>query len=71
MQNSTNNDDISNSMKDLTTFDIIDLREFLHDVKKDVCKEYKVKRNEMCVCGSGKKFKQCCARLGEEHLYID
>ena len=25
----------------------------------------KVGRNDPCPCGSGRKFKQCCARLGE------
>jgi preprotein translocase subunit SecA len=25
----------------------------------------KVPRNSKCVCGSGKKFKNCCARPGE------
>ncbi|TLS77565.1 hypothetical protein FE236_02870 [Mariprofundus erugo] len=26
------------------------------------------KRNDPCLCGSGKKFKQCCARLGHEGM---
>jgi hypothetical protein len=36
-------------------------------VKKDppfVHRATKVGRNDPCPCGSGKKFKQCCARLG-------
>lgn len=36
-------------------------------VKKDkpfIHKADKVGRNDPCPCGSGKKFKQCCARLG-------
>ena len=31
---------------------------FVHHVEK-------VGRNDPCPCGSGRKFKQCCARLGE------
>lgn len=27
-------------------------------------KEKKVPRNELCPCGSGKKFKQCCGKSG-------
>jgi uncharacterized protein YecA (UPF0149 family) len=27
-----------------------------------------VRRNEPCVCGSGKKFKNCCRRAGEKNM---
>jgi hypothetical protein len=33
-------------------------------VKPFVHKGEKVGRNDPCPCGSGRKFKQCCARLG-------
>ena len=28
----------------------------------------KVGRNERCLCGSGKKYKHCCGRLGTREL---
>jgi len=31
-------------------------------MKKHIYKEYKIERNSPCPCGSGKKFKKCCAR---------
>jgi len=30
------------------------------DVKKPVVKKQKVGRNDLCPCGSGKKYKKCC-----------
>ncbi|KXZ39069.1 protein translocase subunit secA [Alkalithermobacter thermoalcaliphilus JW-YL-7 = DSM 7308] len=32
------------------------------DVKKTITKEEKVGRNELCTCGSGKKYKKCCGK---------
>jgi len=34
-------------------------------VRPFVHKASKVGRNDPCPCGSGRKFKQCCARVGE------
>lgn len=28
--------------------------------KKPIVKGHKTGRNELCICGSGKKFKKCC-----------
>lgn len=28
----------------------------------------KLNRNSMCHCGSGKKYKNCCMRLGQKNL---
>ena len=41
--------------------DISDL-EILLNPPKTVIAEKKVGRNEPCPCGSGKKFKKCCAK---------
>ena len=30
--------------------------------KKTVVVEVKVGRNDVCICGSGKKYKKCCGR---------
>jgi len=38
---------------------IIDDRPVLKDT---VTVEKKIKRNDPCTCGSGKKFKKCCGR---------
>ena len=37
------------------------LRE-LSEIKKDHPPKKKVGRNELCPCGSGKKYKKCCGR---------
>ena len=31
-------------------------------------KEYKVQRNSLCPCGSGKKYKKCCLIREEEQI---
>ena len=31
-------------------------------LKKDPAKSKKIKRNDLCPCGSGKKYKQCCGK---------
>ena len=33
-------------------------------------KEYKIGRNDPCVCGSGKKYKNCCLSTGKYEKYI-
>ena len=35
-------------------------KELLESVPKEKISLHKVSRNEMCPCGSGKKFKKCC-----------
>lgn len=37
------------------------LRE-LSEIEKDYALKKKVGRNELCPCGSGKKYKKCCGR---------
>ncbi len=41
--------------------DITDL-EILLNPQKPMISEKKVKRNEPCPCGSGKKYKKCCGK---------
>jgi SWIM/SEC-C metal-binding protein len=41
--------------------DITDL-EILLNPQKPIISEKKVKRNEPCPCGSGKKYKKCCGK---------
>lgn len=31
-------------------------------IRTVVRKEEKIGRNDLCICGSGKKFKKCCGR---------
>ena len=31
-------------------------------IRKKLVKNRKIGRNEMCPCGSGKKYKQCCGK---------
>lgn len=32
---------------------------------RPVVRDYKIRRNEQCPCGSGKKYKQCCLASGK------
>ena len=36
----------------------------LNDIVENEEKEKKIQRNELCPCGSGKKYKQCCGKSG-------
>ena len=52
----------------MTNDNLIDFNEFVKsdnedDVKIDPIKSYKIPRNEPCPCGSGKKYKKCCAKV--------
>ena len=55
--------------KNLDEDDIVD-EAFFDDVYESgmpyVRAERKIGRNEPCPCGSGKKYKQCCGRVGEK-----
>ncbi len=47
---------------------VINFDEFLNNenkdnIKLDPIKSYKIPRNETCPCGSGKKYKKCCAKV--------
>ena len=37
-------------------------------VKKTIKKGKKIGRNDMCPCGSGKKYKQCCGKQARKAL---
>jgi len=45
----------------------LDLIENYQNNKKNKKIKYKINRNEPCPCGSGKKFKKCCARVEPEN----
>jgi hypothetical protein len=32
---------------------------------KEICKKKEQGRNELCACGSGKKYKKCCGMYGK------
>jgi preprotein translocase subunit SecA len=32
---------------------------------RPIVKDYKIRRNEPCPCGSGKKYKHCCLQSGK------
>lgn len=34
----------------------------------EILKRRRVRRNEACPCGSGKKFKSCCAQEGDQYV---
>ena len=36
----------------------------LHDSDEEFTQDKKIARNDLCPCGSGKKFKQCCGKSG-------
>lgn len=36
-----------------------------YDIKKITINEKKVNRNELCLCGSGKKYKKCCLKSSD------
>jgi preprotein translocase subunit SecA len=42
-----------------------DFPTFRFTKKRPVVKDYKVRRNEPCPCGSGKKYKKCCLASGK------
>lgn len=43
--------------------DISDLEKLLHPSQQQA-KSMKIDRNSSCPCGSGKKYKKCCANVG-------
>ena len=43
--------------------DISDLEKLLHPSQQQA-KSMKIDRNSPCPCGSGKKYKKCCANVG-------
>ena len=43
--------------------DITDLEVLLNPPETKIA-EKKIGRNELCPCGSGKKYKKCCGKLG-------
>lgn len=52
----------------------VDLKENFHS--KEISKKsgYKIERNEPCPCGSGKKYKKCCAKVNPnkpKNYYLD
>ena len=51
-----------------TTDEVIKILEALQPIvyPKPIIRKNKIKRNEPCYCGSGKKFKKCCMNKKEE-----
>lgn len=48
---------------EISTFKLIGDRWFYHLAeypKNTILKDKKIKRNDPCICGSGKKYKKCC-----------
>lgn len=41
-----------------------------HDVTYPQFKEYKINRNDLCPCGSGKKYKKCCLKNNTFEKYL-
>ena len=50
-----------------TTDEVIKVLEYFHPIvyPKPVIRKNKIKRNDPCGCGSGKKFKKCCMNKKE------
>lgn len=42
-----------------------DLPVFQYRKHRPIVKDYKIRRNEPCPCGSGKKYKKCCLSSGK------
>ena len=42
--------------------DVMNLARFLNTRRKILIEEKKVGRNNLCPCGSGKKYKHCCGK---------
>lgn len=38
---------------------------------KPQVKKHKINRNDLCPCGSGKKYKNCCLKTGQFENYIN
>ena len=43
-----------------STKEVLDMVEYIKNKRKNRIKIGKIGRNEMCPCGSGKKYKKCC-----------
>lgn len=58
--NPLNNDHSFTLTSDFIRFPTKRLSEMIRDMKPVPVRSEKISRNEKCLCGSGKKYKNCC-----------